>query len=274
MKYLSSPILSLFLTGIVLLLGSCEREIDFEYKDITPLTVIEGQMTPDGIEVSITMTTPMDEPMDKTRYTDAEVYVLDEDKGETIRLSPDAEGLYYSSYKGEIGHKYCLRVIRNGETFESECVMTGPTEIIGIDFSWVKMPYDDVAALQGLYVDDPAVSGQCYWVKVYRNGKIYSWSEQTDRTASDGLMTYLSLTSRKDTSEEDEGDMLVDGDVVTVTIWEISKEMRDYLEAIANDSNGLRMFTGGSCLGYFIAGTPKSESIVYRPESITYWEGR
>ncbi len=256
------------------ILSACEKEIDFDYKDIEPLTVIEGIMTPDGIQVSITMTTPMDEPLDTVRLTDATVIVEDMETSEVIGLSPDTSGMFVSDYKGVVGHRYRLEVSSAGEVYSSECVMTGPAQIVGLGFSWVRMPYDYVAALQGLYLDDPSVHGQCYWVKVYRNGKIYSWSEQSDRTAENGLMTYLSLTSRRDTDEEDDGDVLFDGDVVTVTVWEISVEMRGYLEAIANDSNGPAMFSGKRCLGYFMAGSPVTESIEYHPDELELWEGK
>ena len=252
----------------------CEKEIDFDYRDIEPLTVIEGLMTPDGIRVSITMTTPMDEPLDTVRLTDASVTVEDLDTSEVIKLLPDQTGLFLSSYQGKPGHRYRLSVSMGESRYNSECVMTGPTRIVALGFNWVRMPYDDVAALQGLYVDNPDISGQCYWVKVFRNGEIYSWSEQSDRTSENGLMTYLSLTSRRDTDEEDDGDILLDGDTVSITVWEISEEMRGYLEAIANDSNGPAMFTGPRCLGYFLAGSPVSDSIVFHPDEIDYWDGK
>jgi hypothetical protein len=44
--------------------------------------------------------------------------------------------------------------------------------------------------------------------------------------------------------------------------------MHDYLEALQNDSNGPAMFSGDKCLGYFVATSPVSASIVFRPDEI------
>ncbi|MDE6403110.1 MAG: hypothetical protein K2K86_04800, partial [Muribaculaceae bacterium] len=52
---------------------ACEKELDIRYKEIEPITVIEGQLTLQGSNVRITMTTPMGEPMDSTLLTDATV---------------------------------------------------------------------------------------------------------------------------------------------------------------------------------------------------------
>ncbi|MDE5750269.1 MAG: hypothetical protein K2H87_05825, partial [Duncaniella sp.] len=78
-------------TAILLmaLLTSCEKELDIRYHDIDPLTVIEAELTPDGARVGITMTTPMDEPMDLTRLTDATVTLDARPDGTVLSLSED-----------------------------------------------------------------------------------------------------------------------------------------------------------------------------------------
>lgn len=53
-----------FAVVLMAAMTSCEKELDFKYHDIAPLTVIEGELTPDGAKVGITLTTPMAEPMD------------------------------------------------------------------------------------------------------------------------------------------------------------------------------------------------------------------
>ena len=50
------------LPAVAMLLAGCEKEIDFKYRDIEPILVIEGAVTQDGTSVSLTETTPMDEP--------------------------------------------------------------------------------------------------------------------------------------------------------------------------------------------------------------------
>ncbi|MDE7335869.1 MAG: hypothetical protein K2N10_06125, partial [Muribaculaceae bacterium] len=80
--------------AVALALCGCSREIDFEYLDIEPLTVIEAELTPDGAKVGIRLTTPMDEPMNRTLLRDATVTLTDLDSEESTQLEIDAEGYY------------------------------------------------------------------------------------------------------------------------------------------------------------------------------------
>ncbi len=255
---------------IILAVG-CSKDLDFKYHDIDPLTVIEAELTPEGAKVAITLTTPMDEPMDRTPLTDAIVTLKDLTDGTSATLTPDYEGYFRHPSPGIIGHDYLLRVERNGDVFESKTHMFPPTEILSLEFNWIMMPYDHVAVLQAQYVDNPESMQDCYWVKLYRNGEIYSWQEQDDRGAVEGVATFFTMTSRRDTDEEDDDEVLFDGDVMTCTITQITKEMHDYLEALQNDSNGPAMFSGPRVLGYFIASSPVSRSITFNPDQIPIW---
>lgn len=249
-------------------LSSCEKEIDFKYHEIEPLTVIEGELSSYGAKVSITLTTPMDESMDRIRLTDATVIVSDLTSGTQCYLTADQEGFFIDTTAGIPGHVYRLSVERNGHTYCMETLMYTQTEIVDASFNWISMPYDKVAVFQVRYLDNTADTGDCYWVKLYRNGEIYSWQEQDDRTATDGINTFMTMTSRKDTDEEEDDEVLFDGDVMTVTVTPISREMHDYLEALQNGSNGPSLFSGPRVLGYFIASDPVSRSVIFHPEEI------
>ena len=252
----------------IIIMTSCERVIDFDYHDIEPLTVIEGQLTSEGARIAITLTTPMDEPMDRTRLIDAYVTVTDLSDGSEYTLNTDADGYFTDSTPGIPGHRYRLTVERLGNTYSMETMMYAATEIVSAEFNWISMPYDKVAVFQARYLDNPTDTGDCYWIKLYRNGEIYSWQEQDDRTASDGVNTFFTMTSRKDTDEEEDDEVLFDGDVMTVTVTPISREMHDYLEALQNDSNGPFLFSGSRVLGYFLASDPVSRSVTFHPDSI------
>ncbi len=257
---------------LAMLLGSCEKDLDLKYHYIEPLTVIEAELTPDGIKAGITLTTPMDEPMDRTRLTDATVTLTDLTSGAVYPLSPDSDGYYTDPNSGIDGHDYRLTVEREGNVYEAETRMYAPTEIVSLEFNWIKMPYDHVAVLQGQFLDNTSYNGDCYWIKLYRNGEIYMWGEMDDRGAVGGLCTFFTMTSRMDTDEEDDDEVLFDGDVMTVTVSRISREMHDYLEALQNDSSGPAMFSGPRCLGYFMATSPISASIEFHPDSIPLYE--
>lgn len=259
------------LLGIIILslgLLSCQRNFDLEYHDIDPLTVIEATLTPEGARVSLTLTTPMDEPMDRTRLTDALVILTDLSDGSEEELTINDDGYFVSPRGGIAGHEYRLSVERQGESFQAETVMLPPTEIIGMQFFWIDMPYDQVAVLQGQFVDNPAIDNECYWVKIFRNGEIYQWQEIDDRGASNGVGTFTAMTSRRDTDAEDDSTVLFDGDIMSVEVYPITRRMHDYLEAIGNDSNGPVLFTGHRVLGYFLASSPASSSITFHPDNI------
>ena len=246
---------------------SCEKDLDMKYHDIPPLTVIEGVLTPEGVKTGITMTTPMDEPMDRMPVTDASVTLTDLTAGTSRDLPVDTEGYFSADRGGMVGHRYRLTVEREGNRYEAETVMYPPTELISLGFSWIRMPYDHVAVLQGQFADI-SDEEEYYWVKIYRNGEMYSWMQVSDRAAADNVVTFILMTTRMDTAEEEDDTVLYDGDMITVTVSVISKEMYDYLEALQNDSNGPAMFTGSRCLGYFMATSPVSDTIVFHPDEI------
>lgn len=252
-------------------LSGCEKELDFRYHEIDPITVIEGGVTESGARVGITLTTPMDEPMERRRLTDARVSVEDMTDGGAVALAAGDDGMFVApeGFGGVAGHRYRLTVERDGMSFAAESEMLAPTVITDMEFEWIKMPYDHVAVLQVTFEDDQRSSGDCYWVRVYRNGEPYRWSAVDDRTASGGYISEVIMTTRRDTEEEGDDDVLLDGDTVTVTVAPISQDMHDYLSALmSGGSNGPRMFSGDFCLGYFLAASTDSRSMTFRPDEI------
>ncbi|MDE5877575.1 MAG: DUF4249 domain-containing protein [Muribaculaceae bacterium] len=253
---------------IVLALQGCKKEIDIDYKDIAPITVIEGRLTQQGANVRITMTTPMDEPINLTPLTDATVILTDITAGSSQTLTINEQGDYVSLTAGITDHLYELNVKRGTDIYTARCEMPALVEISDIAFNWIKMPYDHVAVLQVTFSDFSPTITSYYWVRLYRNGEAYMWNLVTDLYATDGIINDVFMTSRRDLDEEDEATALYDGDVVSATVTPISREMYDYLEAVSSDSNGPSLFSGSFCLGYFLAAPVSETSIVFRPDSI------
>ncbi len=258
----------LFLLCVAITLQSCKKDLDIKYKEIPPITVIEGELTLEGAKVRITMTTPMDEPMDSTLLTDATVSIADLTDGSLELLTPDTDGVYTGGNKGIPGHLYELCVFRDDLSYTSRCEMPEPSELLALEFKWVKMPYDRVAVLQVTFTEDRETAGECYWVRLYRNGKAYMWNTVTDVYAKDGVINDLFMTSRRDLDKEDEATALREGDIVTVSVSPISREMNDYLEAVSSDSNGPALFSGDFCLGYFLASPVVTSSITFHPDQM------
>lgn len=258
----------IFAVVLALILSGCKKELDLRYKDIEPLLVIEGQMSLNDAFVRITTITPMDEPMDTTLLTDAYVSIIDITEGSVFKLAPDSLGVFRCACSGIPGHEYELTVERGGNCYLSKSIMPAPIQLLGLQWNWINMPYDQVAVLQVTFTENREVEGDCYWVRLYRNGKAYMWDIIYDMYARDGIINDIFMTSRRDLDEEDEATALRDGDVVTASVSPISRHMLDYLEAVSSDSNGPAMFSGDPCLGYFLASPTVEASIPFRPDEI------
>ena len=166
----------------IVLLASCKKELDFEYHEIEPLLVIEGQLTQAGCEARLTYTTPMNEYMDTTRLIDAKIILRDLTDDQAVDLTCNEYSVFVSEKPGKPGHAYELEVTYKDMFYASKCVMRPASEILNLEFSWLKMPYDYVAILEikfkELEGNDPY-----YWIKIYRNGKAYQWILCDNRSA-------------------------------------------------------------------------------------------
>lgn len=254
-------------------LTSCEKEIDFEYKDIPGQPVIEGLLTQEGADVRLTMTVPTDEPFNDNTIADASVTVTDNTAGETYSLTPGGNGAFtHPALIAETGHDYVLTVTIGTNSYTSSSRMLPKSEIVSAEFNWIRMPYDDVAVLKVQFTEVEDRTTQ-YWLRVYRNGKPYEWQAIESRNAVDGLVTGMMMTSRRDIDEEDDDSVLTDGDIIDIEVLTISKEMGDYLNSLNNgDFNGNRMFVGSYCLGYFLAAPVSRTQLIYHPDRIPYAE--
>lgn len=252
---------------MLLFLLSCEKELDFKYHDVVSQLVIEGMTSQEGTSVRLTYTCPMGAPMNVTPVTDAEVSLKDLTTGDVRELYPAEDGTFRDSSPGTVAHDYEIRIQYENRVYQSSCVMMPPAAIVGLEFQWIKMPYDHVAVLQISLIDNPA-DNDCYWIKIYRNNEPYKWITSDDRSAVNGIINEVVMTSRKDLDEEDEKSILRDGDEISVVINPIDRSMYDYLIAIQSDSNGPQMFSGDFCLGYYIATSETRSSIIFHPDEL------
>lgn len=257
--------LHILILTLAFLLVSCEKELDFKYNEVDSQLVIEAILSEEGSTVSLSQTVPMGEPLRITQLTYADITLKDNTESIIYRLAVDEKGIFYGETPGIPGHKYSIEVSCNGKKYYSTSMMRHPSQILSLEFQWIKMPYDYVAVLQVTFTDPVNTSDDCYWIRLYRNGEAYMWLLSDDRKSVNGIINEVTMTSRKDISEGNDATVLRDGDIVSVTVAPISRNMYDYLTALQADSNGTRMFKGDYCLGYFMA-TPISKSeIVYRP---------
>lgn len=261
-------LLIIFILTLAFLLVSCEKELNFKYNDVESQLVIEAILSEDGSTVSLSQTVPMDDSLSMNQITDAVISVKDITENRTYIFAIDEKGIFYEGTPGIPGHEYGIEVTCNGKYYYSSCMMRQPSYILSLDFQWIKMPYDYVAVLQISFTDPTNTTDDCYWIRLYRNGESYMWLLSDDRKSVNGIISEVTMTSRKNISEEDEATVLRDGDIVSVTVAPISREMYDYLTALQSDSNGPRMFEGDYCLGYFMAAPISKSEIEYSPSEM------
>lgn len=235
----------------ILALTACTKDLDLDYHEIEPIPVIEANLTDKGLNVRMTLTSPMNEPMDSIPLSDYTVTLSD----------PDVE----------VGRNYRLEIERGGRRYISECTMQAPAEIADVSFEWIRMPYDHVAVMRILLVDDPTVKGEAWWVRVRRNGKIYKWLLNDDKFAIDGTVEITAMTARRNPTDPDDEDNLNKGDILLISATRIPPHIYTYLSDLsAHTIGGPTTFTApGSdfCLGYFLASTPATRTLIYDPDS-------
>lgn len=259
----------ILILSLILLLVSCEKELDFKYHKVESQVVIEGVLTGSGTNVVITYTVPMNEPLTSESIVDAEVTLRDLTDNITYSLIP-VNGIFRNDHSGIPNHHYELSVIHKGRNFRSTCLMRNGVEILDLKFQWIKMPYDHVAVLE-ITSTVSEIEGTCYWTRIYKNGEPYKWLMSHGSGAIDGKLNQATFTTRQNPDDEDDKDNLKDGDELKVVVSPISLDMYDYLTAINSDSNGPQMFSGEFCLGYFLATDEAESKIIFHSEDIPYY---
>lgn len=221
---------------------SCTKDLDIEYRDIEPIPVVEANLTDRGLDVSLTLTSSMNEPMDTVAQTD------------------------YTATLSEKGNDvYRLDIDYRGKHFYSECQMQPKAKIGDVRFQWIKMPYDHVAVMSIWLVDDPQTPGDCWWVRIWRNGKTYQWLSNDDKFALFGMVEITMMAARRNPEPDDE-DNLNDGDELRISATRVPRHIYDYINKLsASTIAGPTTFSGDFCLGYFLASTPVDTTVIYRP---------
>ena len=235
------------------LLAACDKEIEIDYNSVDKLYVIEGRVTNEGSEVFITQTRDMDNGVKGTGIAGASVTVTSEGLSETL-VFDEADRVYRSDLIGEPGKTYTLTVEIDGQQFVSSSTMQEQVTIEPLEFQWLKIMGTRVL-MCSMYWDDIAGEDNYYSLRIYQNGENYRWSLWDDK-GSDGEQLSTDTYCMAEEDEDDEDDIIYEGDKMTFEVRVVDRRTYDYLYswALAEDTstNPLPNFTGGA-LGYFSA---------------------
>ena len=114
-------VILLFCLNIVLL-SSCEKDIDIDYHQVPSLYVVEASVSNTNMEARISRTQNMDDNSTKSDISNA-IVVITGDDGSRNQLKYMSNGRYYSSGRGVPGVTYTITVDVDGEHFTSSSTM-------------------------------------------------------------------------------------------------------------------------------------------------------
>jgi len=251
------------LTSYLLLLASCEKEIDIDYHQVDRLYVAEGLVTQDGTTnrtnkptyVRLTTTQDMtDNETNKHNLTGATI-VLSEDGYVLDTLRHWRNGYYVSNCQGFVGCKYTIDIYLDGNHFQSSSVMQAEPQFSSFRFVW-KDVLTERMLFADLKINDISGENNYYFMHIYRNGVGYRWAVMDDsHNPGNELQQLFSCTTERNLDKNDD-DGLKDGDKIHVEIRSIDRRTYDYfysMQVMQNSgTNPVQNYTGG-CLGYFSA---------------------
>ena len=241
---------------LLLLLTSCEKEIDMDYHTVEPLYVVEASISEEGAVARISQTQNVTDEIGKRPVSDAQV-IISSNYGEQCILNLDSAGCYSSSeIKGVEGREYTIRVQVGNYITKSTSRMQ---EKFSIDDTYMykeQMLEDEVVYYHVDVTGYKTDSIGYFYALVTRNGEPYKWAVTGNKGHGDttainvGCFVYCDL-------DKDNKDILKDGEEIAIEVRKIDKRTYDYLYALhiaeRSASNPIRNFTNPSTLGYFSA---------------------
>ena len=251
------------LWSFVLLLLSCEKEIDIDYHQVAQLYVAEGLVTQDGTTnrtnkpsyVRLTTTQDMTDNVTNNHNLMGATVVLSENGYVIDTLRYWRNGYYVSDCQGFEGCSYTLDVYINGHHFQSTSVMQSAPQFSSFRFVW-KDVLTEKMLFADLKINDIKGQNNYYFMHIYRNGIGYRWAVMDDsHNPGSELQQLFSCTTERNLDKNDD-DGLKDGDLIHVEIRSIDRRTYDYfysMQVMQNSgTNPVENYTGG-CLGYFSA---------------------
>ncbi len=258
-------VILLFCLNIVIL-SSCEKDIDIDYHQVPSLYVVEASVSNTNMEARISRTQNMDDNSTKSDISNA-VVVITGDDGSRIQLKYMSNGRYYSSSKGVPGVTYTITVDVDGEHFTSTSTMQNKTTINSFRVIRKKIA-TEWFQIGELNFQDLPNEDNWYFMHIYRNDLGYRWAVLDDRNDPGKERQQLFNFFR----EGDNGsDVLRDGDDLRIELYTIDKRTYDYffsMQMMENTgTNPIPNFSGG-CLGYFSAHWLVAKPFVYRAADV------
>jgi hypothetical protein len=250
----------------IIILSSCEKDIEIDYRSVAPMYVVEATVSNYKMEVRISKTQDMDDNNTKSEINNATVVITGDD-GSREQLGYLSNGRYYSKKKGVPGVTYTLTIDVDGEHFTSTSTMQNQPSINSFRVIRKKITTEWFQIGELNFPDLPN-EDNWYFMHIYRNDIGYRWAVLDDRNDPNEERQQLFTFFR----EGDNGsDVLHDGDNLRIELYTIDQRTYDYFYSMQmmdnTGTNPIPNFTGG-CLGYFSAQWLVTKPFVYRAENV------
>lgn len=256
-----------YLVMSMVLLSSCEKEIDLKLKDKSGDIVIEGNITdlPGPYYVSVTRSVAFTETNEYPPVTGAEIIITD-DFGQHDSLVYHANGLYKTNtLMGLYGHTYTLSVTVEGTTYTATCKMPQWVRLDSLKQDQIRFGTEVRYGVVPFYIDPPEL-GNYYRFIQFVNGRrdkgYYNFSDNTNNGMVNTRPLYASF--------EREEDEVKPGDKIELEMQCIDYAVYTYFNALAQIEGGGGTTTpanpptnlSNGALGIFSAHTVQTGSII------------
>lgn len=244
----------IYILAIASTMFSCTKEIELDYKDIDPIPVIEGHLTPNKTEVIITSTRNMDDSTQTPGRRVDDVRIILPDGSETP-LKFQSDGYYRPDTKinTNVGDTYTLKVTIDGVEYTGSSTLGEKAEITEPQFVWVNL-MDWMQVLECETTNIPEGEEVYGWANIHRNGKRYF--SDVAKTKGD---TPVDIGLYYDSDMENDKEMILhNGDKLTLEFRTIDENVYNYISGYNPNSNNPKQFFTTSdkdkvCLGFFAA---------------------
>ena len=235
----------------LVILTSCKKDIEIDYRQVEPIYVVEASVSNNGMQARISLTNNMDNNSTISNISEAIVTITGSD-GTCETLPYVSNGTYKSTVSGTPGVEYKIDIEIDGHHFSSSSTMQKMPEMNEFRFMWHKIIQQKLLMAELLFQDIPN-EDNWYFIHLYRNDTGLRWALKRDDLNPDGELQQLFSFGMEDSDDED---MLHEGDRLHLELHAIDKRTYDYFYSMQimdnTGTNPIQNFTGG-CLGYYSA---------------------
>ena len=244
------------LTAGLLILASCEDEINPNLREADPVLVVDAWIN-DKVEdqvIRLTMSQPYLSDELPPAVSGAVVTVTYEDD-QTLNFieDPDEPGAYrwetdeaasFIAF-GAIGRTYTLAVTVNGQTFEAISKINRTVAIDSVTFEEDDSPfYPDNSYIAQFWAKEPLGTGDTYWIRSYKNGQLLNKPSEINVAYDAGFspggsfdgITFIPPIREVNPNDVDEDDQPLSpyeiGDSLYVEIHSITYESFTFLSEV------------------------------------------